>query len=898
MNVIRYFLTTLLTIGCACLLQAQQLNDLRNLQVDQLSDRQLVQLLERAAEEGLSENQLLDLARAQGLPERQRQALAQRLRELPKTGGRRAEGNSTREGTMRGTLRTREERTGASVLGAQATLNRGQLVGEQADSLSLSQVLAGFDGLSPLQKQIFGYSLFEGAAEAFAPNYNLATPSNYVLGPGDEIFVEIYGASENSLTWQINPEGQVLLPQLGPLTLAGLTVEEAKERLRERLAGQYAGLRARPADTFLALRVGNTRSIQVTLVGDVKRPGTYQLPAFAQTFNALYAAGGPTENGSFRMIQLYRGNSLLATLDLYAFILEGSHAGNRLLQDNDVIVIPPYQQRVAWEGAVRRPGLYELRPEERLDALLRFSGGPAAGAFTERLQVQRKEAGQQRLLSVRKEAFSSFALADGDRIAVAEALERIENRVQVTGSVFRAGAYMLAEGMGVRALIQEAEGLREDAFTARATLYRVGTDMQQEALELDLGAILSGQQPDISLRREDVLFVRSIFDLQEEVFVQISGEVNRPGPFPFRRNMTVGELILRAGGLRQSGSLERVEIARRAKGPDGTHVMELIPLDLPEDWALSDAEAQVPLMAFDHVFVRQKAGFRREQLVEIQGEVAFPGTYALRTPNERISDVIARAGGLTDFAYAPGATLIRRTEFYQERTDFERKERILRQIVRRMEEAELNEADQVFLARLQRTLADKALLEEELSEERLLRNASAKFREERLRSDRMAFGEENELAEQESAFLFRQQELVGIDLAQILSSPGSAGNLRLEEGDIIRVPKELQTVRIRGEVLFPTTVRYREYSGLPAYITRSGGYSEQARKRKAYVVYANGDVKRTRSFLFMRFHPTIAPGSEIIVPKKPERERLPAQAWVGLATGLASLGLIIANIVQ
>ncbi|MGY6557907.1 MAG: SLBB domain-containing protein [Nitritalea sp.] len=887
---------SLAVFGCVLALQAQQLNDLRNLQVEQLSDRQLVQLMERAAEQGLSESQVLDLARAQGLPERQRQALAQRLRELPKPRGRRGESASGRTGYERGTLRTEEQLPGGGLRGGRVAGSSLAAEGD-ADSLSLAQVFAQIDGLSPLQKQIFGFTLFEGAAEAFAPNYNLATPGNYVLGPGDALFVDIYGASEISFDWQINPEGEVLLPQLGPLTLAGLTVEEAKQRLRERLASQYAGLRGSPADTFLALRVGNTRSIRVTLVGDVKRPGAYQLPAFAQTFNALYAAGGPTENGSFRTIQLYRGNTLLATLDLYAFMLGGSHEGNRLLQDNDVIVVPPYQRRVAWEGAVRRPGLYELSPDERLEDLFRFSGGPAAGAFTERLQVQRLEGGQQRLLSVRKDAFSNFALADGDRIAVAEALERFENRVQVTGSVFRAGAYMLAEGMGIRALIQEAEGLREDAFTARATLYRVGTDMQQEALELNLGAILSGQQEDILLRREDVLDVRSIFDLQEEVFVQISGQVNRPGPFPFRRNMTVGELILRAGGLKQSGSLERVEIARRAKGPDGAQVMELIPLNLPQDWSLSDAEAQVPLMAFDHVFIRQQAGFRREQLVEIQGEVAFPGTYALRTPNERISDVIARAGGLTDFAYAPGATLIRRTEFYQEKTDFERKEQILRQIARRMEEAELNEADQLYLERLQRTLADKTLLAEELSAERLLRNAAAKFREERLRSDRMAFGEENEEGEREEG-LFKQQELVGIDLAQILSSPGAAGNLRLEEGDIIRVPKELQTVRIRGEVLFPTTVRYREFSGLPAYITRSGGYSEQARKRKAYVVYANGDVKRTRNFLFIRFHPIIAPGSEIIVPKKPERERLPAQAWVGLATGLASLGLIIANIVQ
>ena len=846
---------------------SQSIQNIQNLKVDELSDAQIEQLIKRAESSGMNEVQLEALAIEKGMPASEISKLRQRIEAL-KSGNR---DGAAKTSTVRSNQR--------EVVG---TVNRPTVF----DSLRKSDP---YYNLSPHQKKIYGYTLFHNRELNFNPSLNLPTPESYILGTGDQVLVDVYGASQAAFDMTISPEGKVLVPNVGPVNIGGSSVESARTRVRAALSKIYSGLNGPNPNTFLQLRVGNIRSIQVTMAGELNHPGTYTLPSFANVFNALYQAGGPNETGSFRNIQVYRKSKLVGQVDVYEFLVRGNENGNIILQDNDVIIVPPVQTRVELEGPVRRPGLFEMKSDESILDLVTFAGGFKSEAYKELLIVKRKTEKELRVDNVYKDDFETFAIKDGDLYVVGGVLERYNNRAQVTGAVFRPGEFAISDGMTVQGLVEIAGGIRGDAFSERATLYRTNPDFTMEVLTLDLGAILSGQAEDVVLKREDILNIPSKYDLKEEYYVQISGEVNRTGVFQFAKNMTVADLITKARGFKESASNANIEIARRVKDEVGGEIAEILTISIDGNLRISEEEKNVILAPFDHVFVRKSPGFQPEKIVYVEGEVFYPGGFTLEKRDERISDVLKRAGGLNDYAYPKGATLIRRTEFFKTKSEenikLEQLESLHRNTVR---EGDIENAE-----------AEGKLLDRIDDRMDLLRNEELKNSKDNNKTDSFSEDKYQFLGEEDSTVMevaTRDKELIGIDLGKILSQPGSKYDLILQEGDIISIPKELQTVRMRGEVLYPTTARYDVSRGFRNYISRSGGFTEQARKSRSYVVYANGDVHRTNRFLFFNFFPKIEPGAEIIVPQKPKREPMSVQAWIGIASSLATLGILIDRI--
>ncbi len=850
--------------------QAQSMADIQNIKVDNLSDAQIEQLILRAESSGMNEMQLEAYASERGMPPMELAKLRRRIEQL------RRRGSDGRTDTRRQS-RPQQSRT---VEGFDMDENL-------FDSLRKSDPY--FD-LTPEQKKIFGYTLFHNRNLNFNPSLNVPTPPSYIIGAGDQLLIDVYGASQQSYELKVTPEGRVLIPNVGPVDVGGASVEAATARIKSSLSRIYSGLRGINPNTFLELRLGNIRTISVSMVGELNRPGNYTLPSFASVFNALFAAGGPNEKGSFRHIQVYRDNKLRSEVDVYDFLTRGQFSSDFDLKDNDVVIVPPVRNRVEIEGAVRREGYFEMKNDESIQDLIEFSGGFSSNAFRNRINVRRMTGSQLSVSDLESEQFEQFTMRDGDVISVGEVIMRYDNRVQVTGAVYRPGEFAIPdEGMGVKDLIRKAEGLTGDAFTDRAILYRTKENLDLEAVSVDIGAILNDEIEDVRLRREDVLSIPSRYDLKEEYYVRISGEVNIPGAYTFAEKLTVAGLVAKAGGLKDAASTSYIEIARRVKNDVSGKIAEIINIEIDPQLKILDSEQDITLQPFDHIFIRRSPGFQREKIVKVEGEVNFPGEFVLSNANERISDLLKRAGGLNQFAYAKGATLIRRTEYYEEIPEDELKEKNLKSVREQLDNKDLmlTEAEEIFLERLSRKLLEK-------EERRLRKKMEDEEEAEVLRASRLL-----DVVDTTSVRIdFKPQELVGINLQSILENPGTRQDLILQEGDILSIPKELQTVRMRGQVLFPTTARYQEARGLRSYVGRAGGFTEMARKKKSYVIYANGDVRRTRNFLFFNFYPHIEPGAEVIVPKKPERTPMTAQQWVAIGSGLATLGLVLVQIVN
>lgn len=842
----------------------QSLQDIQNVKVDDLSDAQIEELIKRAQSSGLSEQQFESMARERGMPAIEVGKLRRRIQQL---------------------------RSGSRAESKQGQVQRERQVQGMGDQQNIFDSLRRSDpyyDLSPKQKKIFGFTLFHNRELDFTPNLNIPTPESYIIGTGDQLLIDIYGASQQSYDLDVSPEGKVFIPNIGPVEVGGSSVSAARGRLKTALSRIYSGLQGSNPNTFVQVRLGNIRTISVTMAGELRKPGTYNLSSFASVFNALYSAGGPNENGSFRHIQVYRDNKLVGETDVYEFLMNGIDTGNIRLQDNDVVIVQPLRTRVEIQGPVRRPGLFEIKAGENIDDLIAFAGGFSDKAYTKRLTVRRATGEQMKVQDVDAGEYGVFNPQDGDFFMIGEILKRYENRVQVAGAVQRPGEFALQEGTTIRSLIERAEGLRADAFMNRATLYRTGDNLTQTVVSIDLQGILNGSLPDINLEREDVLNIASVYDVKEEFYVQVSGEVNQTGVYPYATNMTVGDLVIRSGGFKESASNSYIEIARRLKDDTAGRVSEIITIDIAPDLGLKPEDQRIELQPFDHVFIRKNIGFQREMLVEVEGEVNYPGTFALGKRDERISDVLQRAGGLNQFSYAKGATLIRRTEFYEQMEEEERKLKELRSLLGNVDEkkdsATYTELEQELLDRLERRL-------ENLTEEQKKKQDKAKGNQRNFYEDRYALLDGMDTT---SARLdIRETEYVGIELEKILSMPGSKYDIILQEGDIISIPKQLQTVRMRGEVLYPTTARYDLNRGFKNYISRAGGFTERARKGRSYVLYANGDVKRTGKFLFFNVYPQLEPGAEIIVPEKPERQPMSIQAWVGIASSMATLAILV-----
>jgi protein involved in polysaccharide export with SLBB domain len=690
--------------------------------------------------------------------------------------------------------------------------------------------------------------------------------------------VDIYGQSEQYYEATVNPDGFVLLDNIGPVSVSGKSIEEAQGIIKNRVSRYYPGLSGASPSTFLQVTLGNVRTIKVNILGEVRLPGTFTLSAFSTVFNALYAAGGPNENGSFRAIRLIRNNKLIAEIDIYEMLTKGMADLELQLKDQDVILVPAFLARAKVNGEVKRPITFEIAPEDTFEDLLNYAGGFTDEAFKDRVAISRITGNQRSVSDVYQNQFGMFILKGGDDITVQRILNRYSNRVQIKGAVYREGTFALTDGLKLSELIKNAEGLRGDAYTEQASILRTKTDLSTEMIQVNLKAVLAGSAPDVTLQREDVVRIASIYDIQNEQYVQILGEVKRPGVYPFSKSMRLEELIVLAGGLQESANSQDIEIARRLEDTDLGTLSDIIPAQVAANLSITSESPE--LMPFDQVIVRKRSTFTMQRLVAVEGQVNSPGIFAIQTSGERISDLVKRAGGLNQFAYSKGATLIRRTEFFNTESEEIRRKRNLEALRMKLEADPSNSEAQVeLLQRLFRDLPETA---------NPVATQLAQNKKESL----------DQIAEGTPGFevKLKQTEAVAINLETIITYPGSEDDLLLEEGDILSVPKLLQTVRMRGDLVYPTTLRHESGKSLKHYINNAGGFDRRANRKQTYVVYANGAVKRTKGIFGIRNYPPVEQGAEVIVPTKGPRVPLRLGEVVGITTGLATLGLVISQI--
>uniref|UniRef100_UPI004048DA45 SLBB domain-containing protein n=1 Tax=Algoriphagus sp. TaxID=1872435 RepID=UPI004048DA45 len=836
---------------------AQQNIDLNTIRVDQLSDDQIEELVKRAQDAGLSSTDFLMMAQMRGMPSGEVEKLRNRI-----------------EGLTTGSSKSRSTNVSKRSTREQIDLN------DITRGLLETQELIDTEKVDTL---IFGSTLFfqKNRKLSFEPSLNQATPKNYILGPGDLLYVDIYGESEKYYEATVNPEGSILLDNIGLIAVSGKTIEAAEGIIKNRVASFYTGLSGANPSTFLQVTLGNVKTIKVHILNEVRLPGTFTLSAFSTVFNALYAAGGPSDKGTLRAIQLIRNNKKIAEIDVYDLLINGTANLDVQLQDQDVILVNPYLARVRVMGEVKRPLVFEVTPEDNLEDILRFAGGFTDLAFKDRISISRITGNQRSISDVYSNQLGLFNLKGGDEVTVGRIIDRYTNRIQIKGAVFRPGVFSLTEGLTLTQLIKNADGLKGDAYTQRASILRTKGDLSSEVLEVNLQAVLEGRQEDVVLQREDVIRISSIYDVQNERYIQILGEVKRPGTYPYAAGMTPEELILIAGGLQESANIKDIEIARRLEDSDSGTLSDIITTSINAD--LSFNPNAISLAPFDQVIVRKRANFTMQRLVSVEGQVNSPGIFAIQTSVDRISDLIKRAGGVNQFAYTKGATLIRKTEFFNTESEQVRRQKNLEALRVLLKENPTNpEAQEELLIRLFR----------DLPKEKVAKTDSTANNAKRESLDQIA-------AETPGvAVKFKETEAVAINLEKILANPGSEEDLVLEEGDILNVPKLLQTVRMRGDVVYPTTLRHEQGRSLRFYINGAGGFDRRANRKQTYVVYANGAVKRTKGFFGVRSFPVVEPGAEVIIPSKGPKIPIRLGELVGVTTGLATLALVLSQINQ
>ena len=683
------------------------------------------------------------------------------------------------------------------------------------------------------EDQVFGRNIFNTRNLTFEPSINIATPPNYRLGPGDEVIIDIWGASENTIRQQISPDGTINIGELGPLYLSGMTVEKAQDFLTKELRKIYS-------DTNNQIRVtlGNTRTIQINVMGEVVQPGTYALSAFSTVFHALYRAGGVNDIGSLRKVQLVRNGKKMATIDVYDFIMHGKTQDDIRLEEGDVVIVPTYESLVQISGNVKRPMRYEMKNGETVETLIGYAGGFTSDAYTKSLRMVRQNGKEYQVNTIDDKDYASYRLSDGDMVTAEAILDRFTNKLEIRGAVYRPGIYELNDNVNtVKALIARADSLTDDAFTTRAVLYRVRDNMTREVKQLDVAALINGTIPDIVLQRNDVLFIPSIHDINDWGDVEIAGEVIAPGTYPYADNMTLEDLVIAAGGLKESASLVRVDVARRIKNPtsaeDTKEIGEMFTFSLKDGFVV-DGEPGFVLQPYDHVYVRRSPAYSEQKNVAIDGEILYGGTYTLTSKDERISDLVKKAGGTTQFAYVRGAKLVRR--------------------------ANANE--------LQRMQDVVVLLRRQMGDERV---------------DSLGIKVDSTFS-------------VGIDLEAALKAPGSDADIILREGDVVVVPKYNNTVRINGAVMQPNVVSYKQGKDVKYYIGQAGGYNQVAKKNKKYIIYMNGQIAAVKR----RGKNLVEPGCEIIVPNKRQRQANWGNVLSSLSavSSIGTMAATIANLVK
>ncbi|MBS3993651.1 MAG: SLBB domain-containing protein [Bacteroidetes bacterium] len=815
----KYRILTLIIVLAALLVQtsyAQTFNksQLAQIDVDNMTDEQIAAYWDRAKSEGYTLDQLEIIAKANGVPASQISKLRQRIQSLNFS-----------------------------------SVNTSTAIATSPAAVSNLEKF-GLEGKVPTKTEkslLFGYDFFSNPNISFTPNLNLATPANYQIGPGDELLIDIWGAAENNYKKQVNRDGAIRIENIGPVYVSGLSIEKAKEKITSYLRKIYSGIGA-PAGSYnkvyAEVSLTNIRTVQVNIIGEVKVPGTYALSALSTVLNGLYAAGGPTEKGTFRSIKVVREGKNLKEFDIYNYLIQGSEEGNITLQDQDIIIVQPYTSIVEVTGNVKRPGLFELKQGETFKDLAKYFSGFTAAAYQERILVERINGKQKEVTEILTDQQATFKLQDGDKIAVGTIVDRYENRVSIVGSVYRPGNYELTEGMTLLNLIEKASGLRDDAFLGRGLIFRTIDDTKQEIVPFAVQDILD-KKLTITLKREDKVEIFNKHKLKEEYTVDIWGAVNNPqAKVPFVEKMQIEDLIAIAGGFQDAADLSAIDISRRVNDSSFKIISKVYRRSSTGQLQPEDKEPFY-LEPFDVVSVRFLPGYSKRKLVTLEGEVNAPGNYTLLTKEERISDVIKRAGGFSPYAYIKGASLIRKVNYQTEKE--------------------------------QKRLYDKIKAENDsLSENNSIRS---------------------KLLNAEEAQEFK----IGIQLDEIMKPKGihSKIDLILHPDDLLIIPSIKQTVEVSGQVLAPTLIRYDKSNAFLDYINSSGGFAEKAKKRSSYVIYANGDIRSTKNFLFFKFYPKIEPGAMIFVPEKMQnKDRMTIQEILGITTALSTLGVLINTFVK
>lgn len=778
-----------------------------------MTDDQVIAYIKRASAAGKADQQIGRELMAKGVTPEQAERIKARLEQ---------QSTSERDVT--------DQKVGASK--AERRYNAANDVSDQTVDEIEREVDKGSDN-TVSARQIYGHEVFNARALTFEPSENLATPQNYRLGPGDEVVIDLWGTSEDHLRQVISPEGSIMISQVGPVYLNGLSIADANKHIKSIFARKYAGMD--DAETEVQVTLGQVRTIQVDILGEVSTPGTFRMSPFSSVFHALYRAGGIRDIGTLRNIQVIRNGRKVAGIDIYEYLFDGNTSGNIRLQEGDVIIVPPYDRLVSINGNVKRPMYYEIKPDETIQDLLTYAGGFTGDAYSGMMRLARQSGTENELYNIDRAEFDTYRLKDGDILTVGTILDRYANRVELKGSVYRPGMFAIGDGVNtVGQLVRKADGLTEDAYADRVILYREGPELQLEIIGVDLKGILNGTVPDIELKRNDVLVVSSIHELKSRGALTISGLVARPGTYPFADNTTLEDLILQAGGLLEGASTARVEVARRVVNPTSTtptqRLADLYELSIENGLAVGDGQDFI-LMPYDHVTVRTSPGYGEQRQVSVRGEVLFEGGYTLEKRNERISDIVRRAGGIIDGAYVRGAHMSRQLS--------------------EDEYTARREALHLALANSNANVGDSIAL---------------------------------------SKIDVSRSYNVGIDLEKALAYPGSHYDLVLQPGDEIYVPEQQSIVKISGDVMFPNAVVYEPGKKLNYYVDMAGGYGQTARKNKAYIVYMNGTVAKAKR------NTEIEPGCTIIVPSKPQRPGTNWEKVLAMATSFSSVAALAATI--
>jgi protein involved in polysaccharide export with SLBB domain len=804
-NRILKLFSIILFLGITNIVVAQQ--KITDVQVENLSDEQIQKIIDEMDKRGLTLEQASQLARARGASQQQIDQMTRRIRQLQSKG-------SGQQPQQKSTSSLKFDQDLPALM--------------KRDSLTSKKEAV----ISELNKKIFGFQLFNREDLTFEPSVNVPIPPDYVLGISDEVVIQVWGASQQTYNLTVDSHGAIQVPGIGPIKIAGLNYSDAKELIIKRLTSIYSDLSSPSPGTFADVTLDYLRSIKVNVIGEAITPGTYTLPATASAFNALYLSGGPNENGSFRQIKVMRDNKLFATIDVYDYLINANTFANVSLRDQDILFIPSYEKRVETAGEFKRNAIFELKEGESIRDLLRFSGGFNEKASTSRVLITRFNDDQYQLIDVDQSQYETTPLKNGDLVRAEQVINRFENRLSIEGAVFRPGSYALEQGMTLSQLIKKAGGLREDHFSGRGLIIRLDNQLYPTTIPFDVEEVIQGKN-DLPLQREDQVIIRDIFSMGEKKTVRIYGEVMKPAEYAYHRNMTLKDLIFLSGGMTEAASESYVEVARRNTYEEASIInsklASLFQFRIDRDLSLDQQDASFKLEPFDQIYIRKAPSYEAQKTVFIRGEVKYPGEYSISSKNERISNLITRAGGTTPYAFVEGSKLKRRL-------DEQLKEQV--DVIKDMKQS----------------------LDSSIRIDTTQRSAQLELR-----------------------------------LKSILEKPGTTYDYFLRDGDEIFIPMKTEEIWVNGEVLNPIGLSWEKGRGLGYYIERSGGFSSNAKKSKVYVVYSNGTSKVTKSFL-VRNYPEIKPGSQIIVPAKPERRAGQTGNWLAITSALSSLAIAFAAV--